>query len=151
MRWLFILLLGWGLGVGCASRKAEAPREPSETFGASTKAINQRDGQKPSTPKTSPRPSRTLPASHFSTTNANAVLTVTDPVAGRVATVNPLLRYVVLDFSMKQVPTLEQRLNVYRQGQKVGEVKVTGPERGGNIVADLVAGEVKAGDEVRPD
>ena len=43
----------------------------------------------------------------------------------------------------------EQRLNLYRRGLKVGEVKVTGPAREDNIVADLVAGEAEVGDEAR--
>jgi hypothetical protein len=43
----------------------------------------------------------------------------------------------------------EQRLNLYRRGLRVGEVKVTGPQREDNIVADLVAGEAEVGDEVR--
>ena len=32
---------------------------------------------------------------------------------------------------------------------KVGEVKITGPERDNNIVADLVTGEAQVGSEVR--
>jgi hypothetical protein len=42
-----------------------------------------------------------------------------------------------------------QSLNLYRRGLKVGEVKVTGPQREDNIVADLVAGEAGVGDEAR--
>jgi hypothetical protein len=40
-------------------------------------------------------------------------------------------------------------MNLYRRGLKVGEVKVTGPAREDNIVADLVAGEAEVGDEAR--
>jgi hypothetical protein len=40
-------------------------------------------------------------------------------------------------------------MNVYRRGLKVGEVKVTGPQRDDNIVADITAGEAAVGDEVR--
>jgi hypothetical protein len=46
---------------------------------------------------------------------------------------------------------LEQRLNVYRNGQKVGEVKVTGPALDTTIAGDIVAGEAQLGDEVRED
>ena len=42
-----------------------------------------------------------------------------------------------------------QRLNVYRFGLKVGEIKVTGPQRDDNIVGDIVAGEARKGDDVR--
>lgn len=70
---------------------------------------------------------------------------------GRVARVNPQARTVVLSFPLGWLPALERRLNVYRQGIKVGEVKVTGPQMDTNIAADLVAGDAAVGDEVRED
>jgi hypothetical protein len=63
--------------------------------------------------------------------------------------VNTTARFVVLNFPIEKMAAVEQRLNVYRRGLKVGEVKVTGPQREDNIVADLVAGEAEVGDEVR--
>lgn len=76
-------------------------------------------------------------------------MTLTNPLSGTVVAVNQNLRFVVLDYSLKSMPVLEQRLGIYRQGQKVGEVKITGPEMGGNVVADIVAGDIRAGDEAR--
>jgi len=70
-------------------------------------------------------------------------------LTGRVLTYNVAGRFVVLDFPVGKLPALEQKLFVYRQGLKVGEVKVTGPERDTNTVADLVSGEAQKGDEVR--
>ncbi|MCX8156056.1 MAG: hypothetical protein N3J91_06390 [Verrucomicrobiae bacterium] len=70
---------------------------------------------------------------------------------GRVAMVNPQARTVVLSFPLGWLPALERRLNVYRKGLKVGEVKVTGPQMDTNIAADLVVGEAAVGDEVRED
>lgn len=70
---------------------------------------------------------------------------------GRVAMVNSQARTVVLSFPLGWLPALERRLNVYRQGIKVGEVKVTGPQMDTNIAADLIAGEAAVGDEVRED
>ena len=58
-------------------------------------------------------------------------------------------RFVVLNFPLGKMAAAEQRLNLYRRGSKVGEVKVTGPQREENIVADLVAGEAEIGDEAR--
>jgi hypothetical protein len=63
--------------------------------------------------------------------------------------VNAGARFVVLTFPIGQMPALERRLNVYRRGLKVGEVKITGPQRDDNTVADVLAGEAQAGDEVR--
>ena len=58
-------------------------------------------------------------------------------------------RFVVLNFPLGKMAAVEQRLNLYRRGLKVGEVKVTGPQREDNTVADLVAGEAEVGDEAR--
>jgi hypothetical protein len=63
--------------------------------------------------------------------------------------VDPAIRCVVLNFPLGRMAAVDQRLGVYRQGQKVGEVKVTGPQREDNIVADLVAGGAQVGDEAR--
>jgi len=70
-------------------------------------------------------------------------------LTGKVARYNDAGRFVVLEFPIGHLPALEQRLFVYRGGMKVGEVKVTGPQRDDHIVADLTHGEAKAGDEVR--
>jgi hypothetical protein len=55
----------------------------------------------------------------------------------------------VLSFPVGQMPKPDQSLFLYRAGMKVGEVKITGPQRENNIVADLVTGEAQVGDEVR--
>lgn len=69
--------------------------------------------------------------------------------AGRIASVKANLRFVVVDFSLSTVPADGTTLGVFRAGQKVGEIRVTGPTIGSNTAADLVAGEAQAGDEVR--
>jgi hypothetical protein len=75
-----------------------------------------------------------------------------DPaVVGRVVSVNPALRFVVMDFGLRRLPAVEQRLNVYREGRKIGEVKVTGPVVETAIAGDITAGTVELGDEVRED
>ena len=70
-------------------------------------------------------------------------------LTGRVSSFNATGRFVVLNFPVGHLPAMEQRLEVFRQGVKVGEVKVTGPQRDDHIVADLVTGEAASGDEVR--
>ena len=42
-----------------------------------------------------------------------------------------------------------QTFFIYRAGMKVGEVKITGPQRDNDTVADLTTGDAEAGDEVR--
>ena len=70
-------------------------------------------------------------------------------VYGKVAHVNPTARFVVLTYPIGRLPPIEKRLSVYRNGMKVAELKVTGPARDQNTVADITAGEVQPGDEAR--
>ena len=69
--------------------------------------------------------------------------------AGKVALVNGAGRFVVLNFPLGKMAAVDQHLFVYHRSSKVGEVKITGPQHGENIVADLVSGKAEVGDEVR--
>lgn len=91
----------------------------------------------------------TPPLDGSTKSDGKPVVTRIETGSGRIAWVNSDLRFVVLDFALKPVPAVDRRLSVYRGVRKVGEVKVTGPAREGNIAADLVAGEALVGDEVR--
>jgi tetratricopeptide (TPR) repeat protein len=79
------------------------------------------------------------------------IVTQVDVVAGTVVWVNAKLRFVVADFALNPLPALDQRLGVYRQRQKVGQLKVTGPVRESTVVADILTGDVRVGDQVRQD
>ena len=70
-------------------------------------------------------------------------------LVGKVASVNASLHFVVLNFPVGRMAAVEQQLALYRQGQKIGEVKVTGPQQDDNIIADVLSGEAETGDEVR--
>jgi hypothetical protein len=80
--------------------------------------------------------------------NAMIVTPRADPT-GRVMRVNENGRFVVLNYPVGTLPLLGQRLYVYRQGLRVGELKVTGPQQDDNTVADIVNGEAQLGDEIR--
>jgi hypothetical protein len=56
-----------------------------------------------------------------------------------------------MDFPVRSLPALDQHLNVYREGQKIGEVQVTGPIMGTAIAGDIIAGQAAVGDDVRED
>jgi hypothetical protein len=71
--------------------------------------------------------------------------------AGKVVLLNEKLRYVVLDFSSSRVPSDGQRLNLYRAGQKVAELKVTGAPMNQTITADILTGQAAIGDDARTD
>ena|SRR5688500_7585384 len=84
-------------------------------------------------------------------TNTTAVTVTPAPntVYGKVAHVNASDRFAVLTYPISRLPAIGKRLSVYRDGMKVGELKVTGPQHDPNTVADITAGEARAGDEVR--
>ena len=83
-------------------------------------------------------------------TPGKPVLVPSHALVGKIVRVMPAGRFVVITFPVGHLPILEQRLNVFRNGLKVGELKVTGPQLDDNIVADLVAGDAQPGDEVKP-
>ena len=89
----------------------------------------------PPPPKPEPPPPRFVPL---------------DGVVGRVQTVNERLRFVVLDYSLNQLPALGDRLDLVRGGQVVGELKETGPFRNASVVADIVSGSPQVEDVTRP-
>ena len=68
------------------------------------------------------------------------IVTPTEGLTGKVSKVNPNLRFVVLTFPIGQMPDLNRIMNLYRQGLKVGEIKITGPQRNDSIVADIKIG-----------
>ena len=77
------------------------------------------------------------------------IVTPDASLAAKVVSYNSTGRFVVLSFSVGQMPGMGQSLFLYHDGLKAGEVKISGPRRDNNIVADLVNGDAQAGDEVR--
>lgn len=81
-------------------------------------------------------------------------LPVIEPVAaftGKVVLVNAPLKYVVIEGVIGRLPPVDQSLNVYRDGQKVGVVVVSNQSRGANFAADITLGDARVGDTVRSD
>jgi hypothetical protein len=79
----------------------------------------------------------------------NPIVTPDNSLTAKVASYNATGRFVVLSFPVGHLPGTDQTLFLYRDGLKVGEVKVTGPQRDNDTVADLVTGTAQVGDEVR--
>jgi hypothetical protein len=148
MRLLRSLLLGGCVLAGCArDQRDHVPTAAERSNAAAQKFVA--PAPKPVPSSKSPRKNQTPPPTATPRTDS-VVNPLVQPV-GKVASVNANLRFVVIDFSLSRVPEVEQRLNVYRQGQKVGEVRISGPTLNQNTVADIVAGEAQTGDEVRAD
>lgn len=90
-----------------------------------------------------------VPATKRPATQRNTQVVPVDEISGRVASVSPVYRFVVIDFYLSRMPQVGQKLGVYRQGLKVGEVKISSWERNQIVAADLVAGQANVGDQVR--
>ena len=77
------------------------------------------------------------------------IVTPDTSLTAKVASYNSTGRFVVLGFHVGRMPKMDQTFFLYRAGLKVGEVKITGPQRDNNIAADLITGEAQVGDEAR--
>lgn len=134
MRFASISLLGAVLLSGCLRPQPDA---------ASAGASAGQGGKK--------KASKIAGAQKLSSAAATRVsrITLVNEPRGDVASVHPTLGFVVIDFYLAPLPRISQRMAVYRQGMKVGEVKISGPEQNSNIVADVTSGNVSVGDEVR--
>jgi len=81
--------------------------------------------------------------------DSTLIITPDASLTATVVSINEAGRFAVLSFPLGQMPAVGQTLFLYRAGLKTGEVKISGPQRDNNIVADLVTGYAQAGDEVR--
>jgi len=73
-----------------------------------------------------------------------------DDSVGRVVSVNVRLKFAVLDYTLYRLPAQGQMLVAERDGAVVGELRVNGPAQGTTLSADVLAGELRAGDRTRP-
>jgi hypothetical protein len=89
------------------------------------------------------------PAPGANKSGQKLVVTPETSLVGKVAWVNTSARFVVLNFPLGRLPAIDQHLNLYRSGSKVGEVKITGPQNDDNVVADIVTGDAAVGDQAR--
>ena len=77
------------------------------------------------------------------------IVTPAQTMGGRVSRVNTQGNYVVLTFPIGTLPPVNQQLSLYRNGLKVGEVRITNLQIDNSTVADIVSGEARLADEVR--
>ena len=123
---------------GCASRRGAGG---SENFPGSRDPVSGNPVQTQSPVSNAPAPPPENPG--------GTIVTPATPKVGRVTLVNASARYVIVTFSVGQLPARDARLHVYRDGLKVAELKLTDFTRDINGAADIVAGECRVGDEVR--
>ena len=77
------------------------------------------------------------------------IVTPDNSLTAKVVRYNTVGRFVVLSFPVGQMPQTGQTFFLYRAGMKIGQVKITGPQRDNDTVADLVEGDAQQGDDVR--
>jgi len=70
-------------------------------------------------------------------------------LSGRLVLVNAGSRLCVVNFPIGKLPATDQKMLAYRNGVKVGEILITGPQRDDNIAGDILSGKLQTGDEVR--
>jgi hypothetical protein len=63
--------------------------------------------------------------------------------------VNAQHKFIVIDFTSHAMPLVGTELTVYRDGQRVGAVRITEPVRAPFATADIIEGELQVGDEAR--
>lgn len=90
------------------------------------------------------------PNASASATNKLHQVAASSDIRGEITQVNLPARFVVLNFPVGVLPAKGAILGVYRQGVKAGEIQVSGPQRDTFTIADILKGECRLGDEVRP-
>jgi hypothetical protein len=83
------------------------------------------------------------------TSATQMIVTPDNSLAAKVVRYNSDGRFVVLSFPAGQMPKIDQTLFLYRAGLKVAEIKVNGWRQDNLVVADVINGEARVGDEVR--
>ena len=176
MRFLAVFLVTLVLALtGCSHKKAKPAPAPASPFSALPGVDTARTAPASSAPAaTSPErelkvvpfgaptsPPEPVPAPNTTSTpptapapaqnpaNQKLIVTPDQGYIGKVATVNDTARFVIVTFPAGHIPPVDQVLSVYRHGLKVGELKVTEPQRDEFTAADIVTGETAVGDEVR--
>jgi hypothetical protein len=96
-----------------------------------------------------PAPTKSKQTNSLPEQISGAVISPDETAFGKILFVNSKVRFVVIGFSSDNLPQTGRRLNVYRNGLKIGEIKVTGPQQGNNIIGDILVGEARENDEVR--
>ncbi|HTX22952.1 MAG TPA: hypothetical protein VMD27_13970 [Candidatus Aquilonibacter sp.] len=100
-------------------------------------------------PRLRPAPAPAVLNDGSATAAPPQIVTPDDSLTAKVVSYDSAGQFVVLNFPVGQMPATNQKLYLYREGLKVGEVKITGPQADDNVVADIVTGEAQVGDEVR--
>jgi len=82
--------------------------------------------------------------------DSKPIITPDYHLTGTVAKVDNDGQFVIISFPPGQLPKQNDQLHIYHNGLRVAEVKVDAKyQADNNTVADIVTGDVQAGDEAR--
>lgn len=70
-------------------------------------------------------------------------------ITGTVIRLDPKENFVVINFGSGYVPPLHSELDVYREGQVVGSIRITNPIKPPFASANILAGTLRHGDVIR--
>jgi hypothetical protein len=90
-----------------------------------------------------PKPATSAPGA------TQTIVTPDASLAARVVSYNEVGRFVVLNFPVGQLPKADRTFFLYRNGLKVGEIKIDTWQLDNLTVAYIVTGDAQVGDEVR--
>lgn len=77
---------------------------------------------------------------------------VAPAIEGKVVSVRSDLRYTVVDFSFSRMPKPGVEMAAYREGRAIGRLRISkNPSHAnrGAVVADILSGDIREGDQVR--
>ena len=97
-------------------------------------------------------PAATRPGVAKPVADPDALPTIVTPdtsIAGKVVSYNSAGRFVLINFPVGLMPKVDQTLFLYRNGLKIGEIKITGPQRDTITVADVISGDAQVDDDAR--
>lgn len=150
-----VAIIAVALVAGCSTPKSEpsytdvpgasAPVIAGDTAEIPTPAVQAVDVAAPvAEPVVQP-----LAQDDVETPKPELIVTPDDMLTGSVVAVNDVGRFVVLTFPLGRMPSEGATVFAYRQGLKVAELKVTGPQKDDHTVADIQSGDCRVKDEVR--
>ena len=94
---------------------------------------------------------QSAPSAVSSSLSSGNTRILTEPMGsakGVILKVNTNAKFVVIKFQYRAVPTVGKVLSVMRNGEKVGQIKMTKPIRSPHGTADIIEGDVQRGDTV---
>jgi hypothetical protein len=80
---------------------------------------------------------------------APVIITPAQSAAANVVLVHESARFVILNFPDGRLPAEGQMLDLFRNGLKTAEVRISKFRQENNVTADIISGEARKGDQAR--